>query len=177
MKEQKEWTEARGHRSEAVVLKGGEGEKILFRIGLMTFKVSSSMTNDNFVICETELPPGANVEAHSHSEAETFYILDGHFTFLVDDLKHPIICTKGAFVNVPPHVKHAFKNTGKDSGKILGTFFPGGANGLESLFRTMGIKIEDTDEIPDLNKPVEHLVDAIAKMREGKSRQKYDKIG
>ncbi len=84
--------------------KEGKGEKILFRIGLMTFKVSSSMSNnnfDNFVICETAVPPGANVDAHSHSEAETFYILDGHFTFFVDNMNLPIICTQGAFVSIP----------------------------------------------------------------------------
>ncbi|CAN5168767.1 hypothetical protein BH23BAC2_BH23BAC2_15660 [soil metagenome] len=153
----------------AVVLKGGEGEKILFRIGLMTFKTSSSMTNNNFVICETELPPGANVDEHIHSEAETFYILEGQFTFFVDNMKNPINCTKGAFISIPPNVKHAFKNSGSQSGKILGTFFPGGPNGFESLFRTMGIKLNDTDEIPDLNKPVEHLLNAMARMKESKS--------
>jgi quercetin dioxygenase-like cupin family protein len=68
-----------------VVLQEGEGEKILFRIGLMTFKVSSNQTDDNFIICETELPPGVNVEPHSHPEAETFYILEGEFTFYVED--------------------------------------------------------------------------------------------
>jgi len=50
---------------ETVILNEGEGEKILFRIGLMTFKVSSAQTNNNFMICETELPPEANVEPHS----------------------------------------------------------------------------------------------------------------
>jgi hypothetical protein len=55
-----------------VILQEGEGERILFRIGLMTFKVSSFQTDDNFMACETELPPEANVEPHSHPEAETF---------------------------------------------------------------------------------------------------------
>lgn len=161
---------ANGNLGKAFVLKRGEGEKILFRIGLMTYKVSSSMSNNNFVICETELPPGAYVDEHSHPEAETFYILDGHFTFFLENMKLPVTCTKGAFVNVPSYVKHAFNNSGKNSGIILGTLFPGGANGLESLFRTMGIKLEDTDEIPDLNKPVQHLLDAIKKMKENKAK-------
>ena len=159
-----------GSNAKAVVLHQGEGEKILFRIGLMTFKVSSSMTDNNFVICESELPPGANVDVHSHPEAETFYILDGHFTFSLETMSLPVICTRGAFVYVPPHVKHAFKNSGANSGKILGMMYPGGANGLESLFRTMGTKLEEADEIPGLNYPVEHLLDALEKIRERKAK-------
>jgi quercetin dioxygenase-like cupin family protein len=164
------------NHGKAVVLHRGEGEKILFRIGLMTFKVSSSMTNNNFVICETELPPGAAVDEHSHTEAETFYILEGDFTFFLDTME-AVICTQGAFVHVPPNVRHGFKNSGAKSGKILGTMFPGGENGLESLFRRMGIKLDDTDEIPDLNNPVESLLDTMNKMRESKVRAGVNAIG
>jgi len=151
---------------EPVILKESEGEKILFRIGLMTFKVSSSQTDDHFMICETELPPGANVEPHSHPEAETFYILEGEFTFYVDDIKKPIDCTKGAFLSVPPHIIHSFNNTGSRKGKILGMMTPGGSKGLESLFRTFGVRVLDNDILPDLNKPVEHLIETINILRE-----------
>jgi quercetin dioxygenase-like cupin family protein len=150
----------------SVILQEGEGEKILFRIGLMTLKVSSSQTDDNLMICETELPPGATVEPHSHPEAETFYILEGEFTFYVEDLDKPIACTKGAFLCVPPHIIHSFKNTGGRKGKILGTITPGGSQGLESLFRTFGVRVTDNDVIPDLNKPVEHLIETINNLRE-----------
>lgn len=150
---------------ETVILNEGEGEKILFRIGLMTFKVSSSQTNDNFMICETELPPGANVEPHLHPEAETFYILDGEFTFLVEDINEPKICKKGAFVSVPPYVTHSFRNSGGRKGRIFGTITPGGAQGLESLFRNFGVQISDSSLIPDLDKPAEHLIEAINKLK------------
>ena len=150
---------------ETVILNEGEGEKILFRIGLMTFKVSSSQTDNSFMICETELPPEANVESHSHPEAETFYILEGEFTFLVEGVNEPKICKKGAFVSVPPHVTHSFKNSGGKKGKIFGTMTPGGAQGLESLFRNFGVKLSNDDIIPDLNKPVEHLIQEITRLR------------
>jgi quercetin dioxygenase-like cupin family protein len=151
-----------------VVLHAGEGEKILFRIGLMTFKVSSAQTADHFMICETTLPPGAGVDPHAHPEAETFYILEGEFTFYITDMQAPILCKKGAFISVPPHVEHCFKNTGGVKGEILGTMSPGGANGLESLFRIMGVTLTDKDQIPDLNKPVEHLLDTISQLRKGR---------
>jgi len=57
----------------------GEGENTFPH--RLAFKVSSSQTNDNFMICETELPPEANVEPHSHPEAETFYILKVNLLF------------------------------------------------------------------------------------------------
>ena len=149
-----------------IILQANEGEKILFRIGLMTFKVSSNQTDDNFMICETELPPKAYVEPHSHLEAETFYILEGEFTFYVEDMNKGVKCKKGAFISVPPHIEHSFKNTGGYKGKILGTMSPGGAKGLESLFRTFGVGLTDKDVIPDVNKPIEDWVKAVDNLRE-----------
>ena len=146
---------------ESVILDEGEGEKILFRIGLMTFKVSPSQTNDNYMICETELPPGANVEPHSHPEAETFYVLDGEFTFTIKGIEGERKGKKGAFVSVPPYITHNFKNNGETKGKIFGTMVPGGSKGLESPFRNLGVQIADRSLVPDLDKPVENLIETI----------------
>jgi hypothetical protein len=43
---------------------------------------------------------------------------------------------------------------------------PGGSQGLESLFRTFEIRLADNKDIPDLNQPVEHLIEAINKLGE-----------
>jgi len=150
---------------EPVIRQPGEGEKILFKIGLMTFKAPSSLTDGHFAVCETELPPEANVEPHHHPEAEVFYILDGEFTFYVDDMARPIPCGPGAFLCVPPHVVHAFANTGKSSGRILGMMTPGGPTGLESFFRQMGVPVDRDEDVPDLNKPVGHLQAVIAERK------------
>src|SRR3954454_14975076 len=138
---------------EPVVRQPGEGERILFRIGWMTFKVSSALTDGHFIICETDLPPGANVEPHQHPEAEVFYILDGQFEFHVGDMTHPVSCGPGSFVSVPPHVPHAFGNSGHAAGQILGMMMPGGADGLESLFRKVGVPMSPDEEAPDLDRP------------------------
>ena len=142
---------------ETVILNEGEGEKILFRIGLMTFKVASSQTNNAFVACETELPPEANVEPHAHPEAELFYILEGEFTFLVEGVAAPQVCKKGAFVLVPPYVVHSFKNTGARKGKIFGMITPGGAKGLESLFRNFGVQLSESDITPEMTTSISNL--------------------
>ena len=124
------------------------------------------------MMCETELPPKAYVEPHSHPEAETFYILEGEFTFYVEDIDSGIKCAKGAFVSVPPNIEHSFKNIGGNKGKILGTIAPGGAKGLESLFRNFGVKFTDEDTIPDLNKPIEDWIKAVDTFRENKTKWK-----
>jgi len=42
---------------------------------------------------------------------------------------------------------------------------PGGAQGLESLFRNFGVQISDSSLVPDLDKPVGHLLEAINKLK------------
>lgn len=69
-----------------VVLGAGEGDKLLFKIGLVNIKVASAMMDNQYFCAETTLPPGASVEPHSHPEAEMFYILEGEFTFCVSDM-------------------------------------------------------------------------------------------
>lgn len=150
---------------EPVIRQPGEGEKILFKIGLMTFKVSSAQTDGHFMISETELPPKASVEPHHHPEAEIFYILSGQFTFSVGDMQTPTPCSPGTFISVPPHVIHAFANTGPSSGRILGFMTPAEPDGLESFFRQVGVLVTRDEEIPDLDQPVEHLQEAIAQRR------------
>ncbi|SIO16416.1 Cupin domain-containing protein [Singulisphaera sp. GP187] len=152
---------------EPVIRQSGEGEKILFKIGLMTFKVSSAQTNGHFMISETELPPKASVEPHHHPEAEVFYILSGQFIFYVSDMNRPTPCGPGAFVCVPPHVLHAFANSGDSSGRILGLMMPGGSDGLESFFRQVGVPVVWDKDVPDLNQPVEHLQAVIAERKGG----------
>lgn len=149
-----------------IILQAGEGEKILFRIGLMTFKATSEDTHNSFMISETVLPPQASVEPHSHPEAETFYILDGAFSFYVEDMTNPILCQPGAFLSVPPFVLHAFTNHTNCSGKILGMMMPGGATGLESLFRQFGVVIDSDEQLPDLNQPVSYTLEKLTKLRE-----------
>lgn len=143
----------------------GEGEQILFKVGLMTFKAASTETNGQFAFIETILPPGARVEPHQHPAAEVFYILDGEFTFWIGEDPQGTKCGKGAFLSVPPHVRHAYWNHTNVPGKILGMLAPGGDGGLETFFRQVGVPLTEGDEVPDLNQPVEHLHQEIARRR------------
>ena len=148
-----------------VVRAEGEGERILFKVGLMTFKATSAETDGHFAFIETVLPPGASVEPHQHPEAEVFYIVEGAFEFWVGDDAQPKVCGKGAFLSVPPHVRHAYRNHTGAPGKILGMLAPGGDGGLESFFRQVGAPLRDGEEAPDLTQPVATLHAEIARRR------------
>lgn len=143
----------------------GEGEQILFKVGLMTFKATSAETNGQFAFIETILPPGARVEPHQHPEAEVFYILDSEITFWIGDEPQGTISGKGAFLSVPPHIRHAYWNHADAPGKILGMLAPGSDGGLESFFRQVGVPLQTGDEVPDLTRSVEHLHEEIARRR------------
>jgi quercetin dioxygenase-like cupin family protein len=147
---------------EPIILHPFEGEKRLFKIGLMTFKAPSSKTDGHFAFIETELPPGASVERHQHSEAEMFYILSGQFDFWIAETSESVRCRAGAFLLVPPHVSHAFANTGEQSGMIFGMLAPAKDGGLESFFRAMSIPIDEGEEALDMNQPVERVQEIIA---------------
>lgn len=149
----------------AVVRADGEGEQILFKVGLMTFKATSAETDGHFAFIETILPPDASVEPHQHPEAEIFYIVEGEFTFWIGDAQEPTVCGKGAFLSVPPHVRHAYRNHTNLPGKILGMLAPGGDGGLETFFRQVGVPLRAGEPSPDLTQPVAHLHDEIARRR------------
>jgi quercetin dioxygenase-like cupin family protein len=154
-----------------IIRRPGEGEQILFKIGLMTFKASSAETDGQFALLETVLPPGARVEAHSHPEAEWFYILASEFRFRVGDPLEEVVVGPGAFLCVPPHVRHEYEHLGDTAGRLLGMMLPGGAGGLESFFRQVGVPVNGPDEIPDLDRPVGHLQAAIRSRRSGIAEQ------
>jgi quercetin dioxygenase-like cupin family protein len=150
---------------ETVILQPGEGERRLFRIGLMTFKALSHQTAEQFAFIETELPPDASVERHQHPEAEMFYILAGQFRFWIADDEEGVECGPGAFLLVPPHVEHAFANAGDGPGRIFGMLTPARPDGLESLFRTLSVPVRTREDLPDLTQPVEHLQRLLAERR------------
>ena len=156
-----------------VIRQEGEGERILFKVGLMTFKAASSETDGHFAFIETILPPGANVEPHQHPEAEIFYVLDGEFTFRIGD-GPPVICGKGAFLSVPPHVRPAYENHTGVPGKILGMLAPGGDGGLETFFRQVGVPLKEEDQVPDLSRPVGFLHEEIGRRRNTNASPKID---
>jgi len=153
---------------QTVVRGPGEGEQILFKVGLMTFKASSADTDGHFALIETVLPPGASVEPHDHPEAEWWYVLDGEFRFYLGQPAEVVHARTGAFLSVPPYVRHAYEQVGRSAGRLLGMLLPGGDGGLETFFRQVGILVRAPSDVPDVNLPIAHWRTEMAAWREAR---------
>ena len=150
---------------QTIVRRPGEGEQILFKVGLMTFRATSAETDGQFALIETVLPPGAAVEPHQHPEAEWWYVLAGEFRFVIGEPAEEVVVGPGTFVSVPPHVRHAYEHVGRIAGRLLGMLLPGGDGGLETFFRQVGVPVRGPADVPDLSQPVAHLQAVIADRR------------
>ena len=62
---------------------------------------------------------------HEHaSEDDSFYILEGEVTFIVEDGE--IVAAPGTFVLVPPGVRHSFANRGDAVARFVNVHAPAG---------------------------------------------------
>jgi mannose-6-phosphate isomerase-like protein (cupin superfamily) len=62
---------------------------------------------------------------HQHAaEDDSFLMLDGELTFIVDD--EEVVAGPGTFVLVPPEVPHTFANRGDEPARFLNVHAPAG---------------------------------------------------
>ncbi|SRR5258706_9835311 len=67
------------------------------------------LKRDDMSIIQECVPAGSAEVMHVHNIArQFFYILDGEGTMVFDD--HEVILHKGQGIEIPPQVKHQFKN-------------------------------------------------------------------
>ena len=60
-------------------------------------------------VIQERVPAGAAEVMHYHNTArQFFYILDGQRTMIFDDRE--VVLTKGQGLEIPPQVRHQFKN-------------------------------------------------------------------
>lgn len=114
--------------TEPLILQTGEGRFIELGSGGMTVKASDELTGGAFTLLESSSEPanfGPPMHIH-HDCAEAFYILEGEYTFFLDDGE--IVCGAGAFVYVPAGVVHGFR-VGPVPARKLNIFVPAGMVG------------------------------------------------
>ncbi|MBT8194928.1 MAG: cupin domain-containing protein, partial [Bacteroidia bacterium] len=94
--------------------------------------LSGKHTNGNLAVFEDIVEPGVGPPRHIHKEQdETFFFLEGTFDVEVDGKLHHMSAGDVAFI--PRGTIHAFKNVGKDKGKLRYMFSP--ALTMEEMFR------------------------------------------
>ncbi len=124
---------------------------------LVTLRAAATDTDSAFSLVEIAVAPGQGTPPHKHDDAESFYVLEGEVTFLLDGVttaKGP-----GGFVHIPSGTPHAFRNTSGQVSRMLGINMPGGPH--VQFFAEMGEPVPDSQAFPPLSPPdIPRLVEA-----------------
>jgi quercetin dioxygenase-like cupin family protein len=131
------------------ILHAGEGEHLFVLTDLITIKISGRDTANQYAVFQETVPPQAGPPPHQHAEVEIFYVMEGEFEFLLDDLHQPVRVAAGGVVHVPGQAVHTFRNVGAAAGRLLVTLLPGN---FEQFFRAVGTPVGE-GALPDLNQP------------------------
>lgn len=127
-----------------VVLQPGEGRVIpLGEVGVVTIKAARAESGGTISAYEFVLPAAtAGPPLHWHrSWDETFYVLEGIMTFLVDGVVSS--APAGSFVFVPRGIEHTFWNEGDHPARQLTVFTP---SGIEDYFDQVSAVLAEGDE-------------------------------
>jgi quercetin dioxygenase-like cupin family protein len=131
------------------ILHAGEGKHLFVLTDLITIKISARDTANQYAVIQETVPPQGGPPPHQHAEVEIFYVMEGQFAFLLEDLHSPVRVAAGGVVHVPSQAVHTFKNVGATAGKLLVTLLPGF---FEGFFRAVGTPVGE-GALPDLNQP------------------------
>lgn len=101
---------------------------------LYSFKATGKQTNGTFTVIDQVIQPQGGPPPHvHHREDESFYVLEGRFSFLKGD--EQTILEAGAFAYIPKGTVHTFKNISEQQGRLLAIITP---SGLEDFFYAIG---------------------------------------
>lgn len=114
--------------------------KSLWVLGdLYTFRLTGEQTDGRLAVIEAVIQPNSAPPPHiHHNEDESFYVLEGTFSFLYGD--QTISGNTGSFVHVPKGTPHTFQNIGTTPGRLLTIISPAG---LEQFFMEIGTSAEE----------------------------------
>jgi quercetin dioxygenase-like cupin family protein len=100
----------------------GEGEQFDVAGAHLTWKVKAEDSAYSFSVNEMTLAPGEGVPVHSHTSAESFYVLSGVADFFrVSDGKEDWVrCEAGELMILPPNSLHGFYNRESSDCRVLG---------------------------------------------------------
>ena len=113
-----------GPMAQVIVRGPGQGRAIPGAADII-LKATSADTGGAIGVLEATAAPNAGPPPHIHYDCdELFYILAGHFRFLVGE--RTVTAPPGTFVFVPRGTVHAVRNIGTEPGKVLAAYLPGG---------------------------------------------------
>jgi mannose-6-phosphate isomerase-like protein (cupin superfamily) len=112
----------------------------------MRLKITGAETGGALGFYEYVSGPGTKAAPQHvhHGHDESFYVVDGHYDFLVGTTT--FAAGAGAFIYVPRGTPHGFFNSGAERGRIVGTFTPAR---FADYFRELADLMDGTGAPPD----------------------------
>ena len=106
---------------DAVVVRPGEGRRV-YNVEFLATSEDTPRFNLGIITLQ---PHRDGPELHVHDgEDDSFYILEGELTFLVEE--DEVLAGPGTFVLVPPGVRHTFANRGDAVVRMVNVHAPAG---------------------------------------------------
>jgi quercetin dioxygenase-like cupin family protein len=140
----------------AQVIEGSRGDT--FELGIITLRllVGTDQTNGSFALGEFSGGEGPWTVLHTHEKTEeSFYILDGEFTFTLE--ADEVEAGPGSFILVRRSTKHVMR-AGPGGGRLLTLWTPGG---LEAMFVELSRMPADSLRDPEVRKAISARFDSI----------------
>ena len=96
---------------------------------IFTLKLRGDETGGSLMMFEEAVPVGTKSTLHLHHDSdEVAYVLSGEVTFLIGD--DVTVGGPGSCTLMPRGVRHAWKSTGAETGRVLFLYTPAKAGGL-----------------------------------------------
>jgi quercetin dioxygenase-like cupin family protein len=121
---------AQATTSAGYVLAPTSGEHLVhFRNPGNIFIMAGAATGSpNLALGTQQVPVGAGIPVHRHLQMdEAFYVLEGGGTFILNDVRHPLV--KGGSIFIPKNAWHGFANPDQEL-LLLWIMTPAGLDGF-----------------------------------------------
>lgn len=143
---------------QAYSVRPGEGQSV--DLGVVTMRVligSDDVPAGGFTLTEfSGATAGAWTVPHFHRDMEeSFFVLDGTFTFSVGEERHE--ATPGSYLLVPRGTAHGI-SAGAGGGRLLVLMVPGG---LEHMFIELGTLSPNAIRDPDVRAAISARYDSV----------------
>jgi len=129
-------------------IKAGEGRSLHVITDIGTFKLTREDTAGAYLLMEWRVPPQAGVAMHAQAGIETFYIVEGSFSFRGQRSSehYTLLAERGDVIHVAERVPHSYRNIGNDPGRMLVWMAPAGR--AQQFFEEIGSPVEDASAFP-----------------------------
>jgi len=108
-------------------------------------KLVGHETNESIMMFEETVPAGTKSLLHLHRDSdEVAWVLEGEITFMIgDDVS---VGRPGTCALFPRNVRHAWRNSGSQTGRVLFLYTPAAAGGyVEELMHRAGAPMNDDE--------------------------------